>query len=72
MEKGLVSHRAQQIERGVTAITSPCASVSYGVVVNQIYKQEDHFRQKVMRDKRDKKIWAVDQIEWLIRKVEAP
>lgn len=67
--RGLVSYRSQEIGRNVNAIEKRCAPVSYGIVVNQRYDQKRHFRQTVIRDKRDKKRWAIDQIEWLIQKV---
>jgi hypothetical protein len=67
--KGLVNYRSQQIGRDITAIEKRCAPVNYGVVVNQRYDQNLHFGQRVVRDKRDKRKWAIDQIEWLIRKV---
>jgi len=67
--KGLVRHRAQQIGINVTPIGQRCAAVSYGVVVNQRYDPRKHLGQRVIRDDRDKKRWAIDQIEWLIRKV---
>ncbi|KIW32228.1 uncharacterized protein PV07_03788 [Cladophialophora immunda] len=66
--QGLVSYRAQEIGQDCTPIVQRCAPVSYGVVVNQKYSQQRHFGQRVVRDKRDGKKWAVDQIEWLIRK----
>jgi hypothetical protein len=67
--QGLVSYRIQEIGQDITPIVQRCAPVSYGVVVNQKYNQERHFGQRVVRDKRDGKRWAIDQIEWLIRKV---
>ena len=69
MVKGLVSYRSQQIGRDITPIERRCAPVSYGIVVNQRYDQTIHFGQRAVRDKRDNKRWAIDQIEWLIRKV---
>ncbi|KAH0844994.1 hypothetical protein Z517_00879 [Fonsecaea pedrosoi CBS 271.37] len=66
--QGLVSYRAQEISKGRPPIEQRCAPVSYGVVVNQKYSQQRHFGQRVVRDKRDGQRWAVDQIEWLIRK----
>lgn len=69
MVQGLVRHRAQEIGQHVTPIGQRCAPLSYGVVVNQRYDPNRHLGQKVVRDHRDKKRWAIDQIEWLIRKV---
>lgn len=67
--QGLVRYRAQQIGKNITPIIQRCAPVSYGVVVNQKYNPKLHLGQKVIRDPRDKKRWAIDQIEWLIHKV---
>ncbi|KAI1611880.1 hypothetical protein EDD37DRAFT_651436 [Exophiala viscosa] len=66
--RGLVGYRTQQIGQRSTPIVGRCAPVSYGVVVNQRYDQDRHLGQRVVRDNRDGKKWAVDQIEWLICK----
>ncbi|KIX00240.1 uncharacterized protein Z518_10379 [Rhinocladiella mackenziei CBS 650.93] len=67
---GLVLERAQQISQGLTPITSRCARVSYGVVVRQKYNPKIHKGQPYIRDDRDGKRWALDQIEWLIKEGE--
>lgn len=64
---GLVMDRAQQIGKGVTPIKQGCARVSYGLVVNQRYNAEKHIGERVVRGPRDRKRWAVGQVEWLIR-----
>jgi hypothetical protein len=66
---GLVMDRAQEIDKGVTPIKQRCARVSYGLVVNQRYNPKTHIGEKVMRDPRDRKRWAIGQVEWLIRQV---
>jgi hypothetical protein len=66
---GLVMDRAQEIEKGVTPIKQRCARVSYGLVVNQRYSPHKHIGEKIMRDPRDRKRWAIGQVEWLIRQV---
>lgn len=70
--QGLVRYRAQQIGQRITPIGQRCAPLSYGVVVSQKYDPNRHLGQKVVRDHRDKKRWAIDQIEWLIYKVSGP
>ena len=67
---GLVLERAQQIGLGLSPITSRCARVSYGVVVNSLYDSTKHKGQSYIKDDRDGKRWAIDQIEWLIREGE--
>lgn len=66
---GLVMDRAQELGQYTKAITERCARVSYGVVVNQRYDPLKHGGQKVYKDPRDKREWAMNQIEWLIREV---
>jgi len=66
---GLVMNRAQEIDKGVTPIKQRCARVSYGLVVNQRYNPNKHIGEKIMRDPRDRKRWAIGQVEWLIRQV---
>lgn len=66
---GLVTERAQAHGQRLKAITSRRARVSYGVVVNQLWDPIRHRGQPMHRDPRDKKQWAMNQIEWLIREV---
>jgi hypothetical protein len=64
-----VLQRAQEIAVGVTPIRERCARVSYGLVVNQPYNPEHHMGERVVKDPRDRKRWAVGQVDWLIRQV---
>lgn len=66
---GLVTDRAQELGQQTKTITHRCARVSYGVVVNQRFDPERHHNQVIYRDPRDKKKWALNQIEWLIKEV---
>ena len=66
---GLVLERAQEIGKGITPIRERCARVSYGLVVNQPYNPTKHAGQKMVKDPRDKKKWAIGQVEWLIHEV---
>ncbi|KAJ5769200.1 hypothetical protein N7520_003759 [Penicillium odoratum] len=63
---GLVLDRIQQIKRGVLTFGSRCSPVSYGIVCDKIYNPEKHIGQAVRLDPRDKKTYAVDQIDWLV------
>ena len=53
----------------LTPISSRCARVSYGVVVNQRYNRKIHKDQDYVRDERDGKKWVVNRIEWLVKEV---
>ena len=66
---GLVTDRAQELGQLTKTITHRCARVSYGVVVNQRYDPQRHYNQVIYKDPRDKKKWALNQIEWLIKEV---
>jgi len=66
---GLVTDRAQELGQQTRTITHRCARVSYGVVVNQRFDPERHHNQVIYKDPRDKKKWALNQIEWLIKEV---
>ena len=67
--QGLVLERAQQISQMLTPISSRCARVSYGVVVNQRYNRKIHKDKDYVRDDRDGKKWVANRIEWLIKEV---
>ena len=69
MVHGLVLERAQEVAKGITPIRERCARVSYGLVVNQPYNPVKHAGQRVVKDPRDKKKWAIGQVEWLIQEV---
>jgi hypothetical protein len=64
---GLVLERAQEIGKGIKPIRERCARVSYGLVVNQPYNPMKHVGEQVVKDPRDKKKWAIGQVEWLIQ-----
>ncbi|OQD84112.1 hypothetical protein PENANT_c014G07146 [Penicillium antarcticum] len=63
---GLVIDRIQQIKRGVVTFGSRCSPVSYGILCDKIYDPETHVGEPVRLDPRDKKTFAVDQIDWLV------
>ena len=55
------------ITQGVVAIQERRSRLSYGVVCDQVYKEEKHIGEHVVRDPRDGKRWAKAQIEWIIK-----
>jgi hypothetical protein len=66
---GLVADRVQMVTQRVTAIRDRPARLSYGVVCDQLYKEEKHAGENVFTDARDGKRWARFQIEWIIKQV---
>ncbi|KAF2470561.1 uncharacterized protein BDR25DRAFT_261580 [Lindgomyces ingoldianus] len=64
---GLVAERTQMVTQGVIAIRERPSRLSYGVVCDQIYQEENHLGEYVVRDPRDGKRWAKAQIEWIIK-----
>jgi hypothetical protein len=72
--RGLLLDRQQKMETGcVSVLASRVARASYGVVVQEIYSHQHHFNEDVRRDAFNSgQMWAVNQIQWLIRKVCRP
>lgn len=69
--RGLLLDRQQRWQTNNTKsiLASRLARASYGVIVEQTYSLEVHMGEGVRADERDrKKKWAVDQIQWLIKK----
>lgn len=69
MVHGLVLDRIQQIKRGVVTFGSRCSPVSYGIICDKIYDPEKHIGAPVRLDPRDKRTYAIDQIDWLVIQV---
>lgn len=69
--RGLLLDHQQQLESGqLSVLATRVARASYGVRVRQVYSPAQHFNEDVIRDPFDsKKLWAVNQIQWMIRKV---
>jgi hypothetical protein len=44
--------------------------VSYGIICDKIYDPETHVGEPVRLDPRDKKTFAIDQVDWLVIQVE--
>lgn len=68
--RGLLLDRQQRAETGNTILSTRIARMSYGVVVQELYNPEVHFDEDVRQDPfQPKEKWAINQIQWLIRKV---
>ncbi|KID83298.1 Hsp70 family chaperone [Metarhizium guizhouense ARSEF 977] len=68
--RGLLLDHQQNLESGqLSVLATRVARASYGVRVRQVYSPAQHFNEDVIRDTFDsKKLWAVNQIQWMIRK----
>jgi hypothetical protein len=70
--KGLVMDRKQKLVSGTAALKTRIARASYGVLCRQLYNPNYHIGADVDYDVYNKsQQWALNQIEWLIRKVLA-
>jgi hypothetical protein len=69
--RGLLQDHKQRIETGnKPVLASYIARASYGVVVREIYNPERHFNEDIVNDDHDpSQRWAVNQVQWVIRKV---
>lgn len=69
--RGLLLEQQQRLETGnVSVLASRIARASYGVVVRELYSPASHFGEDVVADEfNTKKKFAINQIQWLIRKV---
>ncbi|PKS07401.1 hypothetical protein jhhlp_006003 [Lomentospora prolificans] len=69
--QGLLLNKKQQADSGNIAPTlaTTVARASYGVIVQEIYSPQLHYNEDQVRDTYDpSKVWAINQIQWLIRK----
>ncbi|KEZ40569.1 Uncharacterized protein SAPIO_CDS8481 [Scedosporium apiospermum] len=69
--QGLLLNRKQQMDSGNIAPTlaTTVARASYGVVVQEVYSPQLHYNEDVRKDMYDpSKMWAINQIQWLIKK----
>ncbi|PGH31639.1 hypothetical protein GX50_05581 [[Emmonsia] crescens] len=64
--EGLVMNRIQHLNRGVIAFGYRCSPVSYGILCDKAYKAHIHLGEPVRYDARDKKTYAIDQIDWIV------
>jgi len=63
--------RKQMLQRGRGVYAERCCRLSYGVVCREIYDPIRHIGEKAVVDPLDKKKWAEEQIDWLIKEVGA-
>ncbi|KAF7554297.1 hypothetical protein G7Z17_g3034 [Cylindrodendrum hubeiense] len=68
--RGLLLDQQQKLETGNMAVlASRIARASYGVVIREPYSPATHFDEDIAEDRfNGKKKWALNQIQWLIRK----
>src|SRR5271154_484119 len=66
---GLVMDRVQRIKEDKVVYKERCCRNSYGILVRQLYDPQLHWRGGVEKDPRDRKQWAINQIDWFIKKV---
>ncbi|KAM7216812.1 hypothetical protein V8F06_007789 [Rhypophila decipiens] len=69
--RGLLYDRQQRWNTGGTTsvLAARVARASYGVIVQEVYSPALHFNEDLQPDPFDKgKKWAINQIQWLIRK----
>ena len=64
-------NRTQEISRGTSIYKDKCCRVSYGVICRELYDEHKHRGEPVSEDPLDKKLWAENQIDWLIKQVRA-
>ena len=68
--KGLLLDRLQKLDSGLThVIVSRVARASYGLVCKVKYDPEIHFNETIQKDPYDGELYAMGQIDWLIKKV---
>jgi hypothetical protein len=67
--KGLVEDRRQKLESGRSVLTTRIARASYGVICMREFDPNIHFGEETLVDPLNaKKKWALNQIDWLIKK----
>lgn len=69
--RGLLEDHKQKMETGnMPVLATYIARASYGVVVREPYSPDRHIGEQLEQDQFDpNQTWAVNQIEWIIRKV---
>ncbi len=68
--KGLLLDRMQKLDSGtVPVIVRRKARASYGVVCKTKYNPNIHFNEELRKDPLDGEMYAIGQIDWVIKKV---
>ena len=69
MVHGLVLKRTQAIQYQQEVFAERCCRASYGVLIKEIYDPQVHLSEDTKKDPHDNKVWAINQIDWLIKQV---
>jgi hypothetical protein len=64
----LVVVKGLLLERKNSILRTRLARASYGIVTEQLYSKKRHFNPHTKLDPHNKKIYATDQIEWLVKR----
>ncbi|KAL4794868.1 hypothetical protein BDV19DRAFT_389766 [Aspergillus venezuelensis] len=66
--QGQVMNRTQQLKSHAPVFNHLYSPVSYGVIVDWVYDPKKHVGELTRYDERNRKTYAVNQIEWIVRK----
>jgi hypothetical protein len=66
---GLVMERVQHVTRYDEVFDELCCRVNYGMVCRELYNPVIHIGEDTQYDPRDRKTWALNQIDWFIEQV---
>ncbi|KAF3065460.1 hypothetical protein CFAM422_009516 [Trichoderma lentiforme] len=65
----LLDHQQRMATGNVPVLAARIARSSYGIIVREMYSPASHFDEDVVQDQwNPKKKWAVNQIQWIIKK----
>lgn len=69
--RGMLLDHQQRMETGsLSVLAMRIARASYGVIIKEVYSPAKHFGEEVIQDQFDpSKRWAINQVQWMIRKV---
>lgn len=68
--KGLLLDRLQKLDSGLKPVlVTRKARASYGMMCKMRYNPAIHFREELKKDPLDGEMYAMSQIDWLIKKV---
>ncbi|USW48993.1 hypothetical protein Slin15195_G023120 [Septoria linicola] len=68
---GLVVARTQKLRSGTEVYTLRCSPVSYGLLCRELYNPEKHQGETIIKDDYSDTMWALGQVNWIIRRGEA-
>lgn len=68
--RGLLLDRLQKLDSGrKPVLATRKARASYGIMCKMKYNPEIHFQEELKKDPLDGELYAMSQIDWLIKKV---